>query len=312
MKAMWMMSVMACMSMPAFAMDLLDDGQLAESTGQDGISITIQPKSAGQAGLIGFSDVALIDRDGFTGLSDTTINGVAYTNAGSSVLNMRAGSGIQLLTSTGTFSTGAITIDTDIDGSAGQGSKPMLYTTINLPADVARIKADIQDLSIRADTLSGSTVIAGTVEKPIVQFSQGITFNLASQLRLALVLGAEGTAANANHFMTLVSANFSSIDFGTISLPSIGGAVGESSLSATVSINNLDLSGAYLDIVGTGLTFGKASIGPFNASINNITLGSTAATPSATIFNGTNVGALGSLGANGITVTNMKLTVSGM
>lgn len=312
MKAIWMMGVMACISMPAFAMDLLDDGQLAESTGQDGISITIQPKSAGQAGLIGFSDAALMDGNGLTGTTGATINGVAYTGAGSSVINMRANSGIQLLTSSGAYSTGAIVITADVDGSAGQSGKPMLYTTISLPADVVRIKADIEDLSIRADTGSGSNLIAGTVEKPIVQFSQGVTFNLASQLKLALVLGAEGTAANTNHFMTLVSANFSSIDLGTVSLPSIGGQAGESSLSAKVSISNLDLSGAYLDVVNTGLTFGKATIGPFNASINDITLGSTAATPSTSVFNGTSVGSLGSLGANGITVTNMKLTVSGM
>jgi hypothetical protein len=312
MKAMWMMSVMACMSMPTFAMDLLDDGQLAESTGQDGISITIQPKSAGQAGLIGFSDAALMDGNGLTGTTGATINGVAYTNPGSSVLNMRNNSGIQLLTSGGAYSTGAIVITADVDGSAGQSAKPMLYTTISLPSDVARIKADIQDLSIRADTGSGTNLIAGTIEKPIVQFAQGVTFNLASQLKLALVLGAEGTAVNTNHFITLISANFSSIDLGTVSLPSIGGAAGESSLSAAISITNLDLSGAYLDVTSSGLTFGKATVGPFNARVNDITLGSTAATPSATIFNGTNVGSIGSLGANGITVTNMKLTVSGM
>jgi len=317
MKTIWIIPLLAA-ALPAFAMDVLDDTQLAQSTGQDGISLTIKPKSANQAGLIGFSDAAFIDRDGLTSttgasiLNAGTATTTTYTGVGSMLVNMRANSGIQLLTSTGTYSVGAITADIDVDGSAGQGSKALLYMTVDLPADVVKIKADIQDISIRADTLSGSNVVTGSVEKPIVQFSQGVDFNLASQLRLAVVLGAEGTAANMNHFVTLVSANFSSIDFGTVTLPSIGGFANESGLSAKVSLTNLDMSGAYLDVTSSGLTFGKASIGPFNATITDVTAGSTAATASATVFNGTNVGTLGTLGANGITVTNFKMTVSGM
>jgi hypothetical protein len=316
MKAIWMIPLLA-VALPVYAMDVLDDTQLAQLTGQDGISITIQPKSATQAGLIGFSDAAFIDRDGLTGTTGASIRNVsagtstAYTGVGSVLLNMRANSGIQLLTSTGTYSVGAITIDMDADGSAGQSSKPMLYMTVNLPADVVKIKADIQDFSVRADTLSGLNVVTGSVEKPIVQFSQGIDFTLASQLKLAIVLGAEGTAANMNHFVTLVSANFSSIDLGTVTLPSIGGLANESSLSAKVKLTNLDLSGAYLDVVSTGLTFGKATIGPFNATITDLTAG-TVGQSSATVFNGTKVGSLGSFGANGITTTNFKMTVSGM
>jgi hypothetical protein len=317
MKAIWMIPLLV-VALPTFAMDVLDDTQLAQSTGQDGLTLTIQPKSAGQAGLIGFSDFAFIDTNGLTGTTGASIRNAgtatntSYTGVGSMVVNMRANSGIQLLTSGGVYSTGAITTTIDVDGSAGQGANALLYMSINLPADVVKIKADIQDISLRADTLSGANVVTGSVEKPIAQFSQGIDFNLASQLRLAVVLGAEGTAANLNHFVTLVSANFSSIDLGTVTLPSIGGTANESSLSAKVSLTNLDLSGAYLDVTSTGLTFAKASIGPFNVSISDITAGNTAAAASSTVFNGTNVGSLGTLGANGITVSNFKMTVSGM
>lgn len=299
------------------ALESLDDQQLSETTGQDGLTISIIPAASGVKGMIGIQEIAYTDGDGFS----TTINNdsgtpISYTGPASVITNFNTNSGILLCTNTSgacTRSQNAITLKLDADGAAGTGSEAMVYAQLDLPSNVSRIKLDIANLALRADRVVSGNIVKGTTEVQMVQFSNGIDFSLAAPMRVGFALGSERSSnINMDAMINLISANFSSIDLGTVTWVSSGGQANESSLRADISLTNLDLSGANLNLSASGLVFSKASIGPFNVRVNNVTMGNTAAAPSAAVFNGTGVGSIGSFGINNMTVTNAQVAISGL
>jgi hypothetical protein len=299
------------------ALESLDDQQLSETTGQDGLTISIIPAASGVKGMIGMQEIAYTDGDGFS----TTINNgsgvlTSYLGPASVITNFNTNSGVLFCTNTTgvcTLSQNPITLRLDADGAAGAGGSAMIYGRLALPTNVNRIKLDIANLALRADQLVAGKIVKGSTEIQVTQFSNGIDLRLAAPMQIGLALGSERSSnINMDAMINLISANFSAIDFGTVSLVSSGGQANESSLRADISLTNLDLSGANIDVSANGLVFSKASIGPFNVRINNVTAGNTAAAPSATLFNGTRVGTLGSFGINNMTVTNAQVAISGL
>lgn len=301
----------------AWALESLDDQQLSETTGQDGLTISIIPAASGVKGMIGMQEIAYTDGDGFS----TTINNdsgtpIAYTGPASVVTNFNTNSGVLFCTNTSgacTRSQNPITLKIDADGAAGTGGEAMIYAHLALPTNVSRIKLDIANIALRADRLVAGSIVKGSTEVQMMQFSNGIDLSLAAPLQIGFALGSERSSnINMDAMINLISANFSSIDFGTVTIVSSGGQANESSLRADISLTNLDLSGANLNLSASGLVFSKATIGPFNVRVNNVTMGNTAAAPSASVFNGTGVGSLGSFGINNMTVTNAQVAISGL
>lgn len=306
--------VLGLMLSPAWAMQALNETQLSDATGQDGMTVSIAPAS----GKIVFSSLDYTDTDGIA----TAINGTSYTSPGALVASMNSASGVLLCTNTSgacTASTLPITVDVDADGGAGQGGTPMLSLSIKMPSNLARMRIDVASLGLRADAWTGGVpgtypVVRGATTTPLVTFSSGIDVVLATgtNINLGLVLGNESsTDTTRNAMLNINSLNIATLDLGTVSLVSSGGQAGESSLRADVQLTGLDLSGADVNVTAAGVVLSKSSLGPFNLRLNNIMAG-TAGLVSAGLFGDLQNGSMGSVGVNGIQMTNPKFTVSGL
>lgn len=303
-----LLSLMGVLGFPAFALESLDDQQLARMTGQDGITISVAPAANNVQGVIGVQKIVISDKDGLA----APFNGVTYTGVGSTVFNVNTNSGVLFCTTVGTCTKTADPIVINVDAEGGGVNGPMLYVNIKTPQNANRIKIDLSGIALRADTLSAmNRVIAGPSEVEFLKFSSGIDLVLGAPIELGLALGNEGTTTSTDALINMINANFVKIDFGRIALKSTGGHTSESDLSLNVSLNSLDLSGANIDLSPAGLVLSKATVGPFDIRVDDITAGELASPPSAA-FNGTSVGLLGSIGANGIRVTNLAIAVSGM
>jgi hypothetical protein len=297
----------------ALALESLDDQQLSATTGQDGLTISIIPAASGVKGKIGIQEIALTDKDGFTSTINNNL-GIATSYAGpaSLITNMQTNSGILFCTNNSgacTFSQSPITLKIDADGNLGTGNQAMVYAHLALPTNVSRIKLDIANLALRADQLVSGSIVKGSTEIQLMQFSNGIDLNLAAPLEIGFALGSERSSdTSMDAMMNLISANFSSINLGTVSFVSSGGQLNESSLRADILVTDLNLSGANLDISANGLVFTHSLISGVDIQINDVIAG----TAGAVNTDGTKIGSLGSFGINNMTVTNAQIAISGL
>ncbi len=294
--------------LPAYALQDLSDQQLAATTGQDGLTVKINPKTNGVAGVLGVSKVYYTQRD------------TSALTSGSAVATMNSNSGIVFCTvaNCSAKSSNGIVLTSDADGQAGTGAKVMWFLGLTMPTDATTIRLDIKSLNLVAGTLSDATrnkrVTYGT-EQGVINFSNGITLTTTAPLQLMAGLGNSNAAMGG--LIKLTQANFSKIDFGTMTLVNSSDAVGTSTpakgqMSLGATITGLNLTGSTLNLNATdGLVFNKAgTTDKFNVDLTNITLGNAGAATTG-IFDGTQVAPIGNMGIQGIQVSNLKVTVKG-
>lgn len=247
------------LSSSAFAMEAMEDEALAETTGQDGVTISITPPSGGIT-------------------MSTVIHDTDPTVDGAIVIGNPLAAGGHTLTSVTTPVGQAINVlidaTGDVDSGTG-GSQAALLIGVSIPTGTV-----INTGSISAAQSNGAGV-AVTNQTSAIMDNVAITLGATT---LDMTLGNEvasgGQMMQLNTTMTggLSLANFALRDAN-------GGGTGGSAIRATnISINNAGAStdlavNARIDVVPTGLQMNMVTLGTggMDMSITGLKLGDTAA-----------------------------------
>jgi hypothetical protein len=322
-------------SVCAWSMDEMSDGQLATTIGQDGIAFLIAPPKltvaqqnvAGQAvltqtnGLI-VGAALLHDKDGFTG----------YTSAGALILgdahqaNAANAVGVQL----GVYASTPLSVTMDVSSgkvtSGLGGTKPLVNITVALPSDLLIRTGDV---SLGVSNRTGIAVGAAgaTAASAAVGGTSGAAYKIINSADIALGVATSFSLQLGNiqqgSLLTLSSFNIPSITFGMSLASPNGGAVASANLTASAVITNFNLTGAQVDAVtDIGLALGGSSTGvgglilqdaSFSVGglqLNDVTAGTSG--NSNANFGGMKNASMGSFGISNMTVSNLKIGVSGM
>jgi hypothetical protein len=322
----------------AWSMDVMDDSSLGNTTGQDGLTVTL----AMPAGL-SIDQVAVFDGNGFTGQTGAgaLVIGKNANAAGAAAgTNPVNGNGVSIVPSTPTITA---VIDASGGGVAGAntGTSPMTNIAINLPTSFTVATGDV-GIAVATGTAGNYAVTANTtspnVGDVLIMNSASINVSFASAPLITIQLGkANQTVVNPSlpagsqnipSMIQFTNFNISSLAFTTpLSLASPnGGAVATSQLTMTPVITNLNLTGAGIDLLtqasmnlaqnfnGTatsgGLLFQDASLTVGSIALSNVTAG-TVGNSDATFGTMKNA-SMGSLGVTNMVVTGLKVGVSGM
>jgi len=332
----------AVLSSPlVWSMDEMSDSQLATTTGQDGITVLIAPPKLGTAlgtgqtnGLV-VGAAVLHDKDGFSylntdGSTNSTYSGLGHAGALIFGDASQANSVNTAGTAMGIYASSPITIK--VDASNGKvtsglgGTSPVLNVNVALPNDFLIRTGDVslgasKRIAI-ATGASGATVanaavggISGTAYK--IMNSVDIALGVATALNIQLGSTPQGGLLKFSNF------NIPSISFGLSLVSPNGGAVAASNLTASVVMTNLNLTGAFVDAIqdmGLALSGSSSGIGGLILQDSSLTVGGlqfnniiagTAGSSDAT-FGGSKNASIGSFGLTNLTVSNLKIGVSGM
>ena len=301
----------------SWAMQAMEDADLAQQTGQDGVTLDIKlPNSA-----VTFSEAALIDSNGMTNATSTASLVIAPTS-------YTTGSGIRLLSgSTGnTVATAPVSVAIDADG----GATPLLNAEVSMPSDMQRIKIDPFSifLATGSNWIYGTSRVfngaAGTIRAGVTELLKignngiEITFKPSNPVKINLQLGAE----QQNHMFMFTGGILESIKTGSAGTDAIEiMSKNTSSTNSSLKFNfdltatnstGISLTGFYGDINDNGLTFGKdGATDKMNLVLSNVIAGSAGVQDAAT-FNNLKNASIGNIGIVGASVTNLKVNVKGL
>lgn len=335
----------------AMAMQPLDDKSLSATTGQDGISLSVDISK------VDFNQAAIIDTDGFT----TTALGstVALTSKAALVMAATQGAAsptigvdfVQTFNADGSIvHNPAQLLNMSIDSDAGAANggaftnialsfgngvngvriRPFsVYLAPNVPGVISSLVGSTYTRGSIFDT--GTTTLKSANIKELLRVSNAIDIKFVStnKPRMNIQLGASpqghmvmfggaidsvcGTGSGCN--MMLVA------DYATAGDPSTAYGVGFDLQMKSTDINGFSLDGFYAGIEnGAGSIPGAVVFGntgtsdKLNLSLNNIKMGDEIPVENlnSNIFNGLQNGSLGNIGAVGVSATNLKMRVSGM
>lgn len=226
----------------AFAMEAMDEESMSATTGQDGLTITMDTT---------LTDLAIkyIDRDGVAGSTD-------YTNAGAIVIG-DAVNGINV-------SATGLTIDIDAGGSTVAGTdNGMLQIKVGTSVDTI-IGLQSVDISVAEATATGSALVGTTT--PIISFDATAQLTIAATPNLMTIqLGNEDQGA-----MIKLNANL-----GNVSLT--GMSINDANSGGSIAIGTLSLASlnvvASVDVVAGGLQINTAGTTIGEVGIENLRLG---------------------------------------
>lgn len=322
----------------AMAMQPLDDHSLSATTGQDGISLSVDISK------VDFNQAAIIDTDGF-GTSNnkaalviakrqgtTDITGVDFVKT----FNNDAGGSIEY-NNTPLFTA---VIDTDAGTVANGGAFANL--AISFGSEVNGIR--IRPFSAYMAPENAISSLSGSIYNQKRLFSSGTTYTDSNTRELL--------RSNSNIDIKFVPTNkpTMNIQLGNSpqgSLIKFGGAIDSICGSTTAQpdgcsfnlvsgntgaqfdaqitgkdANGFSLNGFYLSLVNDvtsgsenipgGIVFGNEGVSDkLNISIKNLQLGEKGQS-NANVFNGLQNGSMGNIGAVGVSATNLKVNVRGM
>jgi hypothetical protein len=311
-----------------WSMDTMSDVQLATTIGQDGITVLIAPPKLGTALASGQTNGLVIgaallhDKDGFTG----------YTSAGALILgdahqaNAANAVGVQM----GVYASSPVSVK--IDASSGLaahglgGTAPVLNINITLPSDLLIRTGDISvGVSNRAGVAVGAA--GATAANAAVGGTSGVAYKIMNSSDIAFggstSLNLQLGNTPQGGLLTLNSFNIPSITFGLSLASPNGGAVASANLTASTVITNFNLTGAKIDAVtDLGLALGGSATGVGglilqdssftvgSLQLNNVTAG-TSGNANAN-FGGMSNASMGSFGISNMTVSNLRIGVSGL
>lgn len=229
-------------SSSSFAMQAMDDESLSATTGQDGLTITLD---------VAMTDLSIkyIDRDGF---------GATYSSAGAVII----GSGTDGIN----VNTTGLTIDIDAGGSAGTAAANSGMLNIGIDNPNA-ITIGLQNVNIGVADATATGSSTGTADN-IISFDSSASLTIAAGpgKLMNIQLGNE----DQGHLVVMDS------DMGNISLTgmSINDVNSGGSISiATLSIANLHVKAA-IDVVAGGLQIDTTGTTIGEVGIEGLQLGS--------------------------------------
>ncbi|MEC7119489.1 MAG: DUF6160 family protein [Pseudomonadota bacterium] len=293
------------------AMEVLDDEQMAQATGQDGVSISLELPEVGGRGQLDIAAIAYKNNDGIAvGIPSVPSNSPAHLYLQSFPSNQNSGNAGFSFNSLNPVS---VHIDAD-----GDGGEPVLNIAIQAAPDLTNIRWGVQRIGLAPSTAGSRFDINGTNNVDIVRFSQGsdltqggIEFDFVSPFSINVQLGYEPQG----HMVVFNSLNLNYVDLGTVRLQSEGASL-DDHLALDVRLTNLNLSGMYLDLDTDGMKIGYDGVLPaFNLYLDNIGVATASANPAAfssSAFDGLNNGAMGNVGVEGLSFTNLRVNISGM
>ena len=294
------------------AMQALDDANLSATTGQDGINVGIHiPK-------IDVGQVALIDKDGVSSkiLNKDYNQAASLTLAGTSNAPMSVS-----FLGNNTNSTINAVIDTD----AGAG-KAFANVAVSLGSGITGFK--VSPFAVYLSNTNNTSGIGGSKDV----FTAGNTLNTGVSKFLEV-----GSASN-NFQIDFVQGNTPKLNIQLGNVPQshmvqFSGAIqaicgtgtgcpislisGDSSakfdlqMKASNSTTGFLLNNFYAGLEPTGLVVGNiGTSSKMNVALNNVTLGNVGVT-SPNVFNGIANGSMGSFGAVGASVKDLKVSIRG-
>lgn len=266
----------------AFSVETLDDGQLAATTGQDGIQVEIAIGAAGIA-----TDIYLHDKDGLSGLA-TFAPGYSSFDGAIVIDNMSIGVG------------GAnIGINIDVGDSGVTAASPVMNVAVSLPAALTIVTGDISIANSGID--EGNRNITG--QTGVILSSMTIELGATT---LNIQLGNEAqTGSNVGTDMIVLNSSITggvTISNMRLNDADSGGGIGATSMSITDSAGanlTLNIDG---NVTANGLELDLAQIGDgggMNIEIVDQYLGSTSA------------GIIGDVSVRGLNLNDTKVTISG-
>ena len=299
---------------PTMAMQALDDDNLSATTGQDGLNVGIQlPK-------LDIGQVALIDNDGIS----SKIIDKDYTQAASLTL---AGTSNTPVSISFLGNNSASTINAVIDTDAGAG-KPFANIAMSFGTGITGIK-----ISPFALYLANTNETSGVGKSKDVfrysgasSLSTGVTkfLDVGNESNNFQINFVSGNAPKLNiqlgdvpqsHMIQFSGAIQSICGTGTgcpIRLISSDTAAKfDLQMNATNASTGFLLNNFYAGVESNGVVFGNSgTTSKMNVALNNLTLGNAGAT-SPDVFNGIANGSMGSFGAIGASVKDLKVSIRG-
>ena len=299
---------------PCFAMQPLDDQSLSSTTGQDGISIGIGMDK------IEFTQAAIIDQDGIK----DPILGKNYSQAAGLVVAGPTGNPIQVQFLGHT--PGSSTINAKIDTDGGNGT-PFANIGITFAEQITGFKLSPFALYIASSNQVSSATQTKSIYNDLKQLVPGvakileigsadrnfeITLNQSQRPQINVQLGNVPQG-----YMVQFGGAIQSI-CGTGSGCPIAFVSGNSSAKfdfqakATDQNNGFSLSGFHAGVAPSGIYIGNTGqSSKMNVGLNNVMLGREGAS-SSTVFNGLANGSMGSFGAIGTSVKDLKVNINGL
>lgn len=293
-----------------FAMQQLEDHDLAQSTGQDGLTVGIGSVN----GKYMLDSISLEDKDGIPSSTHDTSAAFSY-------ILEDTDSGVGFFGGTDNDTPIATPVNLIIDAN---GSTPALNVAIALDANLTRIQLD--PFSIALNKLDPTTkAIQVTNQRTLLKTgSDGVVIDFVSgnQVVLNMQLGNQPQKAlfkfTGGSIDQIQANNLQIMSYSCVS--SVCSTNDDDSLTLDLNLKATNstgfrLAGIYIDPTTDGLIIGKSgNLDPFNLQINNLTMGDKNATIPSTDapFDGLKNGSIGNIGLTGIQITDFKATVKGL
>ena len=268
------------------ALENLNEEDLANVTGQDGISVLVVLPTAGwTAQSIGLTDKGVLPADNATLLAIDVGVKVCYEATINGTCGVLGKQGIKF----------NMDFVGDSDGAGSGGA--MLNIQSQLFGAAKKLRVYIDSIELRNS--------AGGNKSTIIDFNNPDSsgkdyFDLmpSDGKLFTLQLGSETASSHMFSFGTTV---FNTIDFGEIRLTDkadTGVAGNGRNLRFKLRLDNVDLTGAGLDINPTGLMFTTPGLTNMNVTFSDIIAGS-------------NNTSMGTIGIQGLNLSNHRLTITG-
>lgn len=297
---------------PTFAMEALDETDLAQATGQDGMTIGL---NLGASGSISFDHIAIEDRDGIT--TSATHN----LPAGLAYITQASGTGVKLYNGTTPIAR-PIQIVVDADGNNGS---PLLNAGIQFDPNLSRINlagfslglVTIDPSNLDINQITRRDILKTGADGIDITFKSGnplgVNLQLGHQPQGALFMLTGGSIDEIKTAQPLEILSYSGCSASSACASSSSIKFGfRLNANTTLSPNGLRLGGIYMNTSNNGLEIGKAgALDAFDVNLSKVSFGS-AGTTNATVFNGLQNGAIGNIGLEGIKITDLKTTVRGL
>lgn len=255
----------------AMAMQAMDDESLSATTGQDGLTVTLDTNIT--------TSIKWIDRTGTPA--------AGYTNAGGLIVN-----------NVGIASNG-IVIDIDAGGSAGDTSGAGLLNigitntnaiVIDLGSTTIQV-ADADNTAVGATVASRSATGAGS---DVIRFGAGSTLTIAAAAPGTRLLDID-LGSEVDNFVTL-NGNLGTVTLTALEI--VDASSNETIGIGTLQLDNLTLTNASVNVVAGGLQINTGTgLNNVNVGMEDVTLGST---PS-----------MGDVYLTGLDISNNTITVAG-
>lgn len=326
----------------SIAMQPMDDQSLATMTGQDGLTIQAQAN-------VEFKQLSMIDNDGLSyGSGSSLYTSPDYTKrAGLVIGGQTSSSPVRVVGLNGSSET-ILGFNAVIDSDVGTVLNKGAFTNIALSFNSNITGIRISPFSVYAASESTlSDIISNSYTKNTIYDSSTLKPKAGLVKEIVRVGGASGIDIIFAANKPTVNIQLGAAPQGHMIM--FGGAInsicGSGSGCNIVAVSDYDgsnnpygigfdfqftgynnspfgLTGFYAGIEGKngtdsgGLVFGNSGVSDkFNLSLNNVILGqsgSPSTTYPSSTFNGLPNASIGSIGAVGASVTNLKMKVSGM